>query len=153
MRRKLKCFVFLATSLAASIALGHGGATGIVKERMDQMDAVSKAMKTLNAMLKERIPFNAAEAARLANEVSGNGGKVLTRLFPEGTLDKPTEALPAIWNDWPRFEALANEMELSASRLAETLRVSSEAPEDFKVQFRTLAQTCKSCHDDFRLEK
>ena len=30
-----------------------------------------------------------------------------TRLFPENTLDKPSEALPEIWENWDAFERLA----------------------------------------------
>ncbi|MCP4407303.1 MAG: cytochrome c, partial [Gammaproteobacteria bacterium] len=45
-------------------AIAHGGATAIVKERMDAMSAISKAMKTISQMMQGKEPYDAA-AVRL----------------------------------------------------------------------------------------
>lgn len=143
----------LPVLLSATIALGHGSATGIIKERMDQMEVISKAMKALSEMMKENVAFDGTEGARLATQIGRYGGATLTGVFPQGSLDKPTQALPDIWSDWSRFDALAHEMTLRASRLAISLLTADYAPKDFKAQFLGLAKTCKSCHDAFRHEK
>ena len=90
--------------------LAHTGATGIVKERMELMKSVGAAMKTLAKMFKGEEPYDADAVRKAATQIQGHGGETMTKLFPEGSLDKPTEALPTIWEDWERFELLAAQL-------------------------------------------
>ena len=154
---KMKRISLLAIplALAAVTALAHGGATGIVKERMDQMVAISKAMKAIGAMLKGAEPYDAGRVRSLATEIGQMGGSHLTELFPDGSLDKPTEALPEIWTDWSRFEQQAADMQRAALALADgaDLPRSRTDPQSPDLLFRELGATCKGCHEDFRIEK
>ena len=99
-------------------ALAHGGATGIVKERMDLMDAIGEAMKELTALMRGKEPYDAGRVRTLADRIGAHGGEKLTSLFPAGSLMGTTEALPAIWTDWDRFAALADEVSVYADALA-----------------------------------
>lgn len=141
--------------LIAAAALAHGGATGIVKERMDQMGAVSKAMKAIGAMLKGAEPYDAERVRSLANEIGGMGGERLVALFPDSSLDPPTEARAEIWSDWDRFEQQAYEMQDAARALAEGADRprGNETPDSPDQLFRTLGGTCKACHETFRIKK
>ena len=132
----------------ATAVFAHETATGIVKERMDQMSAVAKSMKAIAAMIKGTEPYDTNRVRELASEIGARSGTHLTRLFPEGSQHPPTEALPGVWSDWPRFAEQAERMRSAADAL-----VDGAEPDTSRALFQTLAATCKSCHDTFRLEK
>lgn len=104
---------------STGLAFAHGGATGIVKERMDLMDAVGKSMKTITEMFQGEKPFDAAALREAAAFIGNHGGEQMTRLFPEGSIQGPSESLPAIWQDWDRFSELADDLTKYAGALAE----------------------------------
>jgi cytochrome c556 len=104
---------------AGSVALAHGGATGVVKERMDLMKAIGERMKTLTQIFKGEAPYDSVTVADSAGYIRDHGGEHITELFPEGSLDEPTEALPTIWQDWGRFEGLSEQLVTYAGALAE----------------------------------
>lgn len=141
--------------LLATIALAHGGATGIVKERMDQMVSISKAAKVLVAMMKREVPYDPVEAGRLAGEIERQSGSALTGLFPEGSLHKPTEARPEIWTNWAAFAAKAEQMRVAAKTLADVAaRDAQRSDPDLPSEaLLALAETCRDCHRDFRIKK
>ncbi len=105
-------------SMIAVAALAHGGATGIVKERMDGMSAMKDAMKTLTPMMQGKTPYDAATVQRAAEAIGRHAGDSMTRLFPEGSGGKPSEAKPAIWQDWDAFAELAEQLHTYAEGLA-----------------------------------
>lgn len=115
------CAAVLAVSVTAAAQRGaaHVGATGVVEERMDLMKSVGDAMKELTAMMRGRQPYDTDRVRDLAGEIADHGGRSVTDLFPEGSLDHPTEALPAIWSDWDRFSDLAGRMSSYADALVE----------------------------------
>lgn len=129
-------------------ALAHSGATGIVKVRMDAMKVMGKDMKALSFMANGRHRFRPdrvrAAALRLARL-----GQDMTKQFPEGSIHGPSEALPAIWQDWPSFERLAREMVEHANALngVPADRVSTARPLIEKI-----GATCSACHKKFRKE-
>lgn len=145
---KPAAIVVIATLAAATTVFAHGGATGIVKERMDQMSAIAKAMKAIGGMLKGSAPYDAARIRTLAGEIATLDDSRLSHLFPRDSLMKPTEARAEIWTDWPRFSDQARDMRQAALALANGSDQATAGP-----LFRTLTQTCKTCHADFRIKK
>jgi cytochrome c556 len=119
--------IFIGTVLAGLIvapiigvtttALAHGGASGIVKERMEVMKSLGEAMKQLKAMFQKNIPYNADDVRKAAQVLKSHGGDKLTKLFPKGSTHKPSEALPKIWTDWRTFKKLADQLSSYASSL------------------------------------
>jgi len=143
------------TTCLASIALAHQGATGIVKERMDQMGGIAKAMKAMGAMFKGEATYDAEHVRILSSEIAASGGTELSVLFPEHSVQPPSEARHEIWTDWEKFAGIADEMQAAAVALANgaanpTDGSAGPKPADL---FRDLAGTCKSCHQDFRIKK
>jgi cytochrome c556 len=86
-----------------------------------------------------------------ANTIAKHAGHI-PAIFPEGSLDKPTEALPVIWTQWDDFTRIGKEMETAALALAKASKTAGEA-KDIVGQLGAVGQTCKSCHQDFRLAK
>ena len=104
--------------MVASGALAHGGATGIVKERMDGMGVMSKAVKVIAPMMQGQVAYDAEAIRNAAEAIGQHSGEALTKLFPEGSLDKPTEAKPEIWENWNQFSALAEQLQVFSEGLA-----------------------------------
>ena len=135
----------LAPALIGASALAHAGATGIVMERMEGMSALGKAMKALSAEAKAAAP-DPGVVAEAAAVLKAEAGETMLARFPEGSLQPASEALPVIWEDWDRFAALANELEVRAEAL-----VSGDGP--LPARFKAVTETCTACHEDFRQKK
>lgn len=164
--------VVLFVAFAGPGVLAHSGATGIVKQRMDSMETIGRSMKALNAMLRGEQAYDAVSVRALAREIGQHGGGNMTKLFPHGSMQKPTRALPAIWTEWDRFAALARRLSDSAAALGAaadngrapsasgTTRDGNSAPGIDQLSkmspeavFAHLSNTCTACHRDFREKK
>jgi len=152
MREKAIGFVMGAALLSAGAAWAHGGATGVVKERMDAMSAIGDNMKSIGQMLKGATAYDPALIAKAADDIAGHGGNALTKLFPEDSLQSPTEASPAIWRDWREFSGYAGSLQSSAAAL-KTVAQDGADKNAVAGAFAKLAGTCKSCHEAFRIKK
>ncbi len=163
-----------AVLAASAAAFAHSGATGIVKERMDQMSVIAKSMKAIGGMMKGETAYDAAVVEVEAAKIASHGGETLTKLFPEGSTKHPSEALPAIWTDWEQFETIAMDLSRYATALSdgasnergstggglssggltaggsEDADFASMSPDDL---FMKVAGTCSACHQDFRQKK
>lgn len=135
----------------SAVALAHSGAKGIVKQRMNAMGDIADQMKLLGGMVQGKAPFDADAIAKAAAAIAGHAAEI-PGLFPEGSVDHPSEALPAIWTDWPRFEASAQKLAQDADALRATASTAA-GPDDIKAPFGQMASNCKTCHEAFRLKK
>lgn len=121
----MKTKIWIVSSIAVSVAAAawsHGGATGIVKERMDGMSAMSRVVKDLTPMMRGKIEYDAAQVRAAADAMIEHSGEQMTSLFPEGTGDKPSAALPSVWEDWEEFAALAEELK----EYAEGIKIAAD---------------------------
>lgn len=121
---------------------------------MDQMKSIKAIMKDLVPMMKGDVTYDALVVQNLAQRLSEKAGSAMTVLFPKGSINGPSEALPSIWQDWERFEASALLLEKSAAQLAATAGnlVDGRDSESWRA-FERVVGTCRGCHDDFRKKK
>ena len=136
----------LALLMAGPIA-AHQGAMGIVKERMDGMTEIGKALKALNQLSKEDAVDPAAVAVQ-AEIIKTHSGDALLDLFPAGSISDISEARPSIWENWDRFEALARDLEQQAAGLE-----GATTPVLLQNALTLTNQTCAACHKAFRIKK
>lgn len=116
----LACGVLLVSAIAA---FGHGGATGIVGERMMGMMMLSEQVKLL-APIAETPTAADLDALRSASEmIAMHAGPAMTELFPEGSVEAPSEARPEIWERWQEFAAHADRL----GELGEELGLATDA--------------------------
>lgn len=118
--RKIVIGALMASSLGVA-ALAHSGATGVVKDRMQAMKEMQQAVKSVTPMMSGAATYDAAALRRAAEVFRRHSGAALTAKFPKGSAGAPSEALPAIWQDWDRFADLADtlgEMAEGLSRAA-----------------------------------
>jgi cytochrome c556 len=137
--------------LSLSFAWAHGGATGIVKVRMDSMKSIGAEMKKMAQMIQGKSTFDAKVGAVSAREISGHGEKV-PQLFPKNSNPNPSEALNAIWENWQDFESQGRQLVAAAEALAAKFE-KAETAKEVSSEFRVLAGTCKSCHQTYRKKK
>ena len=138
----------LALLVSGSAVLAHEGATGIVKQRMDEMEQIGRAVKRINERLKSRRGLDSI--ARDAGEIQTAAGRVPT-LFPAGSRDGHSEATLAVWERWPEFVAAARRLGEEAEKLAAAAQSGQEPA--IAAQFRTMTRTCSGCHDVFRAKR
>ena len=109
-------------------------------------------MKAMAKMFKGAEPFEPDEIRKLSATISRHGGDAMLSLFPEGTLQPPSEARPEIWTNWTRFSELAQELKSTAGALSDGAgnargRDLDGSPEKL---FQAVAGTCKACHKKYK---
>ena len=138
-----------STFVTINVGWAHGGATGVVKERMESMKIMGEAMKDLAAMVKGGKPVDGKTISGHSATLKSAASQI-TKLFPEGSIHGPSEALPEIWKDWERFKDIAVQLEKDADMLAS---VSEGDMRSVKIGFVKIGKSCKDCHSDFRKKK
>jgi len=137
-----------ALLVSGNALLAHEGATGIVKQRMDEMEQIGRAVKRINDRLESKRGL--ADIARDAEEIRAAASR-MPSLFPLGSRDGHSDATPAVWERWPQFVAAAEALETAAEKLAATARSGPEA--SIAAQFRSTTRACSGCHDVFRSKR
>lgn len=143
----LTLFVLTLSSNPASVS-AHGGAKGIVKERMELMKDIRKAMKSLGAMARDKVPLDSAKVKAAAGRIAQHGQKI-PALFPKGSTKGVTEASPRIWQDFEGFRNSADEM----VAVAREITGQSDNAAALKAAYRKLGKTCSACHKLYRVKK
>ena len=138
----------MLVAVAIAPLAAHEHATGIVKERMDGMEAIGKAMKAINARIKANrelgsITEDALRAWELATRMPS--------WFPPGSNAHPSEAKSLIWQRWPDFQAKASALETELGKLAAVANTGD--PKAVAAQFRAVNQACGNCHELYRVRK
>ncbi|MGB0749338.1 MAG: c-type cytochrome [Magnetospiraceae bacterium] len=133
--------VLIAGSTADLAA--HGGATGIVKDRMVRMKAMQEKIKPLEQALKEKAELDLAQLRKAAAAIAEQS-EALPTLFPPGSNHKPSEALPAIWETWADFE---ERFDLLAQK-AEALEAAIDSGDVAKTMaaYKAVTEACHACH-------
>ncbi len=157
MRRLLQRSLFgvtalaiLAVGLAATTStMAHKGAKGIVKERMDLMQDIRKHMKVIGQMIRGKTDFDAPTAKKSAKVIGGHASH-MPMMFPKGSIKGPSEAVPAIWQDWPEFKRLAEDLLSAAGQMESEPNLTKERAGPI---FKKMAATCSGCHKVFRKKK
>jgi cytochrome c556 len=139
--------LFIVGTIFTGTVFSHGGATGVVKERMELMKEVGDNMKQVGAMVKGQAPFDSMTIAKNAKSIS-DAGPHITKLFPNDSLHKPSEALPAIWEEWDQFSALSDKLSNEANKLQEVAQGGDKRA--ITMQFAKLGKVCSGCHTDYR---
>ena len=146
------CTILISSTLLIVVGAtnAHMGATGIVKERMELMKSIGKAMKSIRKMADETAPLESAKVAGAAQEIADHGARIVA-LFPRGSAGRVSEASQKIWQDPAGFRRYADSMVTTADDLVAAAKANDR--EKIKSAYRALGRTCGNCHDDFRIKK
>ena len=116
---------------------------GPIRDRHHLMEGIGKNAKTIGDAMKVS---NFAPVGGAAEAIAADAAKVVS-LFPPGSTDPHSRAKPEIWQDWSKFEAGADRMQKNAAALATTAKDGG----DVRAAAKALFDTCKGCHDQFRV--
>ena len=149
--RALILLLFLTLSFVPSpdkSAYAHQGATGIVKERMDEFQKARRQFKQIRRALEAQ---NFAAIATLSRDMMPWANR-MAEAFPEGSDIAPSEALPAIWQDKAAFEDAISAYRdaISALYFAAQAHDSDGDSDAVRSAIKRLGGTCKSCHSTYR---
>ena len=139
----------LAIVLVATVSLGfaHDHATGVVKERMEAMETMAKAMKAIRGHLRANRNLEMVRPlARSIEELA----KRMPALFPPGTDRQPSEAKRAVWQNWADFESRAQAVAVASATLAEA---DSRDAKAIAAQARLVFDACGACHELYRAKR
>lgn len=137
-------FLLIANIVSLTPLFAHEGAKGIVKERMDKFKMSKKMMQTIHKSIQNEDFVTIEKSATTLH----NWSKEMIKYFPEGSDAPPSEASANIWLDPDGFKKAVNNFELASLKL---INNSKEKDFDKTVDsFRSLAGTCKGCHQKFR---
>ncbi len=167
----------LMVFFVANLAIAHSGASGVVKERMDAMTSMAKAMRSVSKLMAESSPQDFEVMGAAAKVIADHSGDAMTDLFPLGTGGHPSEARQNIWIENEEFSRLAHRLErvslwlemaviaksdgfteagespslqaILNDNLTPTLQIAEQL--DIKDLVGEIGQTCKACHRKFRL--
>lgn len=121
----------------------HKLPAGPIHDRHELMEEIGRHAKKIGEAGKKgdkkAIEPEAAAIATKAEKV--------TALFPPGSTHPESRAKPEIWKDWAKFEADAAAMQKAAANLAQV----AAAGGDTAAAGKQLFDSCKSCHDSFRV--
>ncbi len=143
--------IFVTILLSAlSIASVAAADSDPILARQDLMEGNKDAAKVIGGMLKEEQPFD-ADAAMAALETWKKSATLAGDLFPEGSdSGHDTEAKATIWTDRDGFDA---DMEDFNIQVDAAIAAKPESLEALKAVAGPVFKACKSCHEEYRVEK
>jgi len=137
-------FLLISSLVSLTPLLANEDAKGVVKERMDNFKMSKKMMQTIHKSIQNEDFVTIEKSATTLH----NWSKEMIKYFPEGSDGAPSEASANIWLDPDGFKKAVNNFELASLKL---INNSKEKDFDKTVDsFRSLAGTCKGCHQKFR---
>jgi cytochrome c556 len=139
-------FLLLAVAIPAD---AETSAENSIKYRHAVMDAMAghtSAFSMIAFGMVDHPEFLQSHANALAD-----AGAQLKMLFPEGSGEGETHALPAIWEEPEKFAAAIEEAEKATAALRDA--AASGDRKTIVGAFKALGQSCKGCHENYREEE
>ncbi len=143
--KKFIGFIVFASVLGAGIATAQNDP---VAPRKAVLKGFGEAAKPIGAMMKGETPFDAATVQKSLTTIA-DGAKKLPGMFPDSSKTGDTAALPKIWDEKAKVDAIF--AKLAADATAAAASIKDEA--SFKASIGGVLGNCKACHDDYRAKK
>jgi cytochrome c556 len=141
MKRTIFVAGLLALGVTAAIAQSN-----VVEQRQNLMKEMAAQTRPIGGMLRGQEPFDLAKVQAGLKVFADNSEKVAP-LFPESSKDAPkTEALPSIWQNMDKFNAIRTKLHQDAQTAMTTIKDEAS----FKAEMPKVLQNCGACHNDFR---
>ncbi|WDQ97871.1 cytochrome c [Devosia sp. J2-20] len=113
----------------------------------EAMAAREMLMKQNGALLKSAGALTGAEAETAMQSLIDNYTHI-PAVFPEGSNIGDSEALPAIWENWDAFTAIA---ETGRAAAADGLAAAQAGDADaYGAAIKAIGATCGTCHKQYR---
>jgi cytochrome c556 len=119
----------------------------VVKERMEMMEAMAKRLKAIRERIDGKRDLAAIKAD--AEAIAAQAPHVI-HLFPSRSMQKPTDARAAIWQNWSDFERKAAALESESKKLMNTGAGDLAA---LSTGARAVKVACGACHEKYRVKR
>ena len=140
--------VLLTVFLAVNIAGAETSVENAIKYRQAVMGSMAAHAETLSLMVFNKVEPN--EFYQSHADALANGTAELKFLFPEGSGQGDTDALPEIWENPEDFSAARLKSEKAFAALREA--VASGDSKAVMSAFAAAGKSCKGCHEKYREE-
>jgi len=116
-----------------------------ITQRQNLMKNNQEQVRALTGMARGQVPFNAAAAQAALQRIAQNAQQI-PPLFPAGSHQGKTAALPAIWERKADFDAHAAKLEQDAK--AVQAGITDQA--SLQAAIQRVGQNCGGCHESYR---
>ncbi|MDZ7750450.1 MAG: cytochrome c [Gammaproteobacteria bacterium] len=118
----------------------------IIKYRQKAMASQGGHVSAMSQIVRGKVSYTEHMKAHAVG-VAGVAGHIKS-MFPEGSDFGVTDAKMEIWERWADFEKAADE----AKEAADALVVAVDSGDKAAIgdAFKTLGESCKGCHEDFK---
>lgn len=138
---------FAAVILVAAAAADVQNA---IDYRKDVMLSMAAHISALTELLTGDLELDENHVEAQATSL-GLNAQLVSSLFPPGSDEGDTSALPGIWQ---RPEQFLNRAEAAEREGRNLVAAAGSGDREFMVQsLKRLADACRDCHRDFRLEE
>ena len=122
----------------------------MIDYRKDVMLSMAAHLTALTELLAGGLELDETHVETQATSL-GLNAQLVSSLFPPGSDEGDTSALPGIWQ---RPEQFLNRAEAAEREGRNLVAAAGSGDREFMVQsLRRLADACRDCHRDFRLEE
>ncbi|HXQ31802.1 MAG TPA: cytochrome c [Steroidobacteraceae bacterium] len=135
---------FTACAVAAPPSAGEQA----IEYRHSVYHVIAWNVGPMSAVIKGKIPYDAAAFASHAARVAMMTPMLLEGFTPDSNIAGKTHAKPAGWTDRATFENLLKKLVARSATLADVAQGGDLAT--IKPAFNDLVQVCKDSHDKFR---
>jgi cytochrome c556 len=137
---------FLVAAALVSVGVTAAAAqSSAIQARKDILKTFGPASRAPGLMLRGEAPFELA-AVQAALKVFADGAPKLPALFPADSQTGDTKALPTIWQEKDKFNAIFTKLE--ADSKAAMTSITNEA--SFKTEMPKVLGNCGTCHTAYR---
>jgi len=140
-------FLVATMSYAAHAQSIFARPTDAIKYRQGVFQVMGMHSQRIGSMVKNERPFDKAIAENDALIIEMMA-KELDAAFPPGSDSQPSKAKSDIWQDPTQFKKKLDDLKTSSQKLSAAAK--SGDIQILRAAFSTTAQSCKSCHEDFR---
>lgn len=121
----------------------------VIEYRQNLMSSVGYNMGAIGTIMKHQLVLPGA-VANHAQQMA-EAAKLIAPAFERKVTAGKTDAKPAIWQDWAKFERAIADYQKAASNLAAAAKGSDPAATGAAV--KALGESCSGCHESFRKPK
>lgn len=148
-----KAVYAVIAGLVLALSAGSAWATSpedALKYRKAVYQVYKWNMDAMAAMARGEAPFDAERFALHAGRINAMREDAIEG-YVENSAIGDTTSKPEIWTQWDAFMQRQNAFEQEIAKLAET--AAGGDARAIRAQFGAVGQSCKACHDDFRVSR
>ncbi|MFA3792503.1 cytochrome c [Aliiglaciecola sp. SL4] len=138
-------------SVAVTAAKSEKHAGDAVEYRQAILQLVKSNVGIMGAMAKGQVPLSAETLEKNATRIE-QLSLMMNDYFSVDTskFSVDTEALPAIWKDYPDFQTKITALTEAAANLKMAAASGNEG--QLKANIGAVFKSCKGCHDSYKAE-